>query len=387
MVRRKINQNDLLDFINNHDESVEALELRKAKEANVDQTSSTKETSTDEDPKIIFMPDGLLRLVDRKQFLERYKEDKPKNAGGRVLDDFKGLVRPKNTLVATYQIISEVECLYSEFPNFHEVIDEVRNYAYKSMITNTPFSIHPFLFVGPPGIGKSAFMLRLSDVLKVPVKIFNMAGDKDTVKLRGLSQFWSTGAPSELVKFASNSEYANSVVLFDELDKAGAGFNADSGSNAGNVQEVLLTLLEKSTSSRFEDAYIGTPTINLSYLNFMATANTLERIDEPLISRFQVFKIEKIKREQLLEIIKNIYLDVRVDFKAEDFLESYVHDYVCAQLADSNLSIREIKRLIMRAMCKALIRAHTDNKRVTLSLQDITTNDIEEEPKRSIGFI
>lgn len=350
-------------------------EYNRQQEINFDADIGKPCTAEEEDYLIRDLSEKSIRIVDKDKYVKRINEPGHRS----VLQAFVDLAKPKYLHVASNHFLSMLDSLRVEFPNFSEVVDEIKAFATASMITDTPFYFPPTLLVGPPGIGKSEFMSKFSQYAELPFKVLNMSGDRDVLKLKGTSPHWGNSQPSELVKFMSNIDVANPLVMIDELDKAGGKDKSE------NVQETLLTLTERSTSKQFEDAFIGSPTINLSHLIYIATANDLSRIDETLLSRFLVFKIENLSREQRSDIIRQIYRVIHDEYKAEDYVERRMDDEVCEYLADMDISLREVKRILNRSLCRTLSR-YKDTK-LNFEIGDITGGYKKEPERRTIGFI
>lgn len=157
--------------------------------------------------------------------------------------------------------------------------------------------------VGPPGIGKTHFVYNLSYALDVDERIFNLGGSADTLKFTGTASQWGNSSPSAITKFIGASKYANSLVILEEIYKIGNVGN----SSGETVHNALLTLTERTSSYKYEDSYIGTPTIDASNLLYFATANSLDSINEILKSRFQIFQVGHVSEDDKKNMINSIY--------------------------------------------------------------------------------
>jgi Lon-like ATP-dependent protease len=88
---------------------------------------------------------------------------------------------------------------------------------------------------------------------------------------------------SKIIQCLKTTGTTNPVILIDEIDKLGQGYQGDPSS-------ALLEVLDPSQNSSFHDHYLDIP-VDISKVLFMCTANELERIPEPLLDRMEVIRL------------------------------------------------------------------------------------------------
>jgi ATP-dependent Lon protease len=100
-----------------------------------------------------------------------------------------------------------------------------------------------------------------------------------------------------------NGDYANPVIVVDELDKASSDGQYD-------PLGALYELLESKTAMRFVDEFVELP-IDASGAVWLATANDPARIPEPLLDRLTVYEIDAPDAAGARSIGLIIYSEIR----------------------------------------------------------------------------
>ncbi|HEX9398320.1 MAG TPA: AAA family ATPase, partial [Burkholderiales bacterium] len=186
--------------------------------------------------------------------------------------------------------------------------------------------------------------------------------------LSGASSQWKNAKPGKVFDTFLNGDYANPVIVVDELDKTSADSQYD-------PLGALYELLETDTATRFVDEFVEVP-IDASGAVWLATANEAARIPEPLLSRLNVYEIDAPDAEGSARIAASIYREVR---EAHDWGRRFPEALGASALEKlSALPPREMRRTIHAAFGNAKLAGR----------DDIGPEDIQEGRNRRprIGF-
>lgn len=195
----------------------------------------------------------------------------------RELGGSRYIIKPSTT--------AAVDDLCETSPNFVDVVDDLRKYLALAVAGNEAVQFTPILLLGKPGLGKTYFAKRLAQALGTGFEFVSMSSLTAGWVLTGASAQWNNARPGKVAKTLIEGEYANPVVVLDEVDKAG-------GDSRYDPMGALYALLERGTAAHFKDEFIDVD-MDASHILWVATANDESTIPEPILNRMNVYAIER----------------------------------------------------------------------------------------------
>ena len=142
-----------------------------------------------------------------------------------------------------------MEHLYEELPNFHTVLDDVKRQLALCQDSRDALEITPMLLLGAPGVGKTHFAREIAHLLGTGLGFISMSSLTAGWVLSGASSQWKGARPGKVFETLVDGQYANPVMVVDEIDKA-------RGEHAYDPMGALYALLEPDTASHFKDEFI-----------------------------------------------------------------------------------------------------------------------------------
>jgi ATP-dependent Lon protease len=195
-----------------------------------------------------------------------------------------------------------VDDLYEASPNFQDVIGDLKKFLALAVAGNEPVQFTPILLIGEPGLGKTWFARKLAHALGTGFEFVSMSSLTAGWVLTGASAQWHNARPGKVAQTLIDGDYANPVVVLDEVDKAG-------GDHRYDPMGALYTLLERDTAATFKDEFIDVD-IDASHILWIATANDDAAIPEPILNRMNVYVIERPDHEGSRRIALAVYRDI-----------------------------------------------------------------------------
>jgi len=246
--------------------------------------------------------------------------------------------------------LPDMASLYEQLPNFTNALDDVKRHVALAQDSQHGLEVTPMLLLGPPGIGKTHFARKLAELLGTGMNLVPMSSMTAGWLLSGASSQWKGAKPGKVFEALVEGQYANPVIVVDEIDKANADAQYD-------PLGAMYSLLEHDSASAFMDEFAEVA-IDASQVIWIMTANDERCIPEPILNRMNVFEIEAPSFEAARTIARNLYVSIRADHDWGARFEEQPRADVLDQLAQ--LAPRDMRRALMTGFGNARLEVRDE---------------------------
>jgi ATP-dependent Lon protease len=268
----------------------------------------------------------------------------------------------KSSAAADIDIAKAHEILDEDHYDLQKVKERILDYlAVKKL---QPGMKGPILcFAGPPGVGKTSLGKSIARALGRKFVRISLGGMHDEAEIRGHRRTYIGALPGQIIQGIKRAETNDPVCMLDEVDKLGRDFR-------GDPSAALMEVLDPEQNATFRDHYLDVP-FDLSKVLFIATANWMDPIPEPLRDRMEIIELPGYTGEEKIHIARKYLIRKQaaehgltaeqIEFTLEG-LQEIIHSFT-REAGVRNLE-REIATLT-RKQARRIAEGHTDMLVVT----------------------
>ncbi len=246
-------------------------------------------------------------------------------------------------------------------------------------------------FAGPPGVGKTSLGMSIARATGRKFVRLALGGVRDEAEIRGHRRTYIGALPGQIIQMIKKAGTMNPVFLLDEVDKMSTDFRGDPAA-------ALLEVLDPEQNSTFNDHYLDVD-YDLSQVMFIATANVLHTIPQPLQDRMEILRLPGYTEEEKVQIARHFLIPKQLETtgistKQLEFEDTAIPSLVRGYTREAGVRnlereisgvCRKVSRAVVREGKKYNAKITADNLVDYLGIQKYRSNRHEE--KNEVGFV
>ncbi|OAA32384.1 ATP-dependent protease La [Moelleriella libera RCEF 2490] len=225
-------------------------------------------------------------------------------------------------------------------------------------------------FVGPPGVGKTSIGKSIARALNREYYRFSVGGLTDVAEIKGHRRTYVGALPGRIIQALKKCQTENPLILIDEVDKIGRGYQGDPSS-------ALLELLDPEQNNSFLDHYMDVP-VDLSKVLFVCTANMTDTIPRPLLDRMELITLSGYVADEKKAIANRYLAPAAKDAAGLKEASVNLNDEAIEELIKSycrESGVRNLKKQIEKVYRKSALKIVQDLGEDVLPEEEALTDE------------
>lgn len=221
-----------------------------------------------------------------------------------------------------------------------------------AVMMNTPDGRSPIIcLVGAPGVGKTSLGKSIAKALGRKYQRVSLGGLHDESEIRGHRRTYIGAMPGRIIDAMRRAGSSNPVLLLDEIDKISTDIK-------GDPSAALLEVLDPEQNAKFHDNYVDVD-YDLSNVMFIATANTLSTIQQPLLDRMEIIELSGYLPEEKIEIARRHLIPRKLkenEFAQDDLAlsEEAIRQIIEGYTSESG--VRQLEKRVAAVVRKTVLK-------------------------------